>query len=186
MEMRITIRQAVADDADLIACAVAMAIGDGTVQTYCGDQYLQALSEVAKNKYSQYSYHNALVAEVDGFPAGVVVGYDGALLNSLRQVTLSVIRCYNPNVRVSEDETESGEFYLDTLAVYPQYRGMSIGKMLIEAICKKALSEGHNKVGLIVDVDNPKAEHLYTSVGFKQVGLRLFFGHQMHHLQKQV
>ena len=44
--------------------------------------------------------------------------------------------------------------------------------------------EGHACVGLIVDNDNPQAENLYSALGFERVGTRLFFGHQMWHLQR--
>jgi predicted GNAT family acetyltransferase len=57
---------------------------------------------------------------------------------------------------------------------------------LIDAFCKRALAQGHKRVGLIVDFDNPTAERLYTSQGFKRIGERLFFEHKMWHLQRQI
>jgi ribosomal protein S18 acetylase RimI-like enzyme len=38
-------------------------------------------------------------------------------------------------------------------------------------------------VGLIVDFNNPRAEALYTSLGFERVGRKNFLGHPMWHLQ---
>ena len=32
--------------------------------------------------------------------------------------------------------------------------------------------------------ENPNAERLYLSQGFKHVGERIFFDHKMHHLQR--
>jgi ribosomal protein S18 acetylase RimI-like enzyme len=63
---------------------------------------------------------------------------------------------------------------------------MDVGRELIYAFCDMAIAEGHNRVGLIVDFDNPQAERLYCSLGFERVGTRLFFGHRMWHMQKDV
>ena len=61
--------------------------------------------------------------------------------------------------------------------------GRGIGRALIEAMRDRAFAEGHARVGLIVDVDNPPAERLYLSLGFQRVGNKRFLGHAMHHLQ---
>ena len=70
------------------------------------------------------------------------------------------------------------------MAVLPEFRHSGVGRALVEAFCERAFDEGAERVGLIVDVQNPKAEELYRSVGFERVGERTFFGHRMHHLQK--
>ena len=82
------------------------------------------------------------------------------------------------------DETEAGEHYLDSLSVAPQYQRLGIGRNLIDAFCQRAFSEGAERVGLIVDAENSNAERLYLSQGFTHVGERIFFNHQMHHLQR--
>lgn len=89
------IRPVSKDDARIIAEAVAMAIGTASVVHYCGEDYMTALQEVALLEGTQYSYKCALIAEVDGQPAGALCGYDGALLESLRERTLEVIRKQN-------------------------------------------------------------------------------------------
>jgi ribosomal protein S18 acetylase RimI-like enzyme len=87
-----------------------------------------------------------------------------------------------PNIN---DETEAGEYYLDSVAVLPEFRGQGIGSALVEAFCERAFSEGAERVGLIVEEENATAEKVYSSLGFKRVGERLFFGHKMHHLQRE-
>ena len=182
--LSIKIREAGKEDSPFIAQAVAMAIGDETaLKKYCGEDYITLLSKIAENEKSQYSYTNCLIAEIDGTTAGAVVGYDGAMLHELRATTYSII--YNELGRTPSipDETEAGEFYLDSLAVLPKYRGIGIGRQLITAIRDKAFSAGHNRVGLIVDFDNPRAEALYTSLGFTRIKTKIFFGHKMWHMQ---
>jgi ribosomal protein S18 acetylase RimI-like enzyme len=180
----ISIREAVINDAPLIAEVVAMAIGDEAALTsYCGKDYIKALTDVAMSEHSQYSYRNTLIAEADGKPAGAIVGYDGGKLHAMRSVTYSIINALTGNTPSIPDETEAGEFYLDSLAVISSFRGKGIGKQLIEAMRDKAFNEGHTSVGLIVDFDNPRAEALYTSLGFMRINKKTFLGHDMWHMQ---
>ena len=183
---KIIVRVATQEDAALIAKAVAMAIGDEeALRDYCGDDYLAVLSEVARREDTQYSWRYALIAMVDGVEAGAIVGYNGAQLQELRNGTFAVLRKLIGRTPTIADETEAGEYYLDSVAVLPEYRGVGVGQALISALCDKAFADGHERVGLIVDFDNPQAEKLYTALGFERVGTRLFFGHKMWHLQKK-
>ena len=179
----IKIRPAVVSDAPLIAMAVAMAIGEETVVEYCGADYLSAIEAAASAEGTQYSYRNALVAELDGVAAGAAVGYDGALLETLRAGTLSIIKKFNPSVSVTDDETQAGEFYIDSIGVLPQFRGYGIGKRLLMAMVGKGLALGCGKVGLIVDFENSGLSSLYSRCGFQTVGEKLFYGHKMRHMQ---
>lgn len=178
---KIVVRPAGREDAALIAEVVCMAVGYDTAHPI----YPVFLTLAASDK-AQYNYRNTLVAEVDGTAAGAIVGYDGARLEELREPIFPLLERYLGSVPEIEDETAAGEFYLDSLGVLPQFRGMGVGAMLLNAMSNKAFAEGHSRVGLIVDVDNPRAERLYTELGFVRVGQKRFLGHDMWHLQKQV
>lgn len=183
----ICVRPATPADAPMIARAVAMAIGDEMALTaYCGADYHMALTAIAATEATQYSWQYGLVAEVSGVVAGAIVGYDGAALHRLRAGTYRVLDGCIGRVPSIADETEAGEYYLDSVGVFPEFRGMGVGRQLVAAFCKKALAEGHERIGLMVDFDNPNAEKLYRSLGFERVGERLFFGHRMRHLQRRV
>lgn len=180
----IIVRGATPEDAATIARTVALAIGDeGALQAYCGEDYLAVLTEIAGREATQYSWQQALIAEVDGVVAGAVVGYDGARLQELRNGTLSVICERIGRIPKITDETETGEYYLDSVGVLPEFRGRGVGRALVAAFCDKVFAEEHGRVGLMVDYENPNAERLYTSLGFERVGTKLFFGHRMWHLQ---
>ena len=180
----ITIRPATASDASIIASALAMALGEASMRMYCGENYREVLKELARMEHTQYSYCNALVADVNGHPAGAIVGYDGARLHELRKPTLALIQeRTGQRFEGVEDETSSGEYYLDSLGVLPEYRNHGIGRRLLTALRDKAFAEGHEKAGLLVDKENPNAERLYLSLGFQRIETRKLFGHQMWHLQ---
>lgn len=180
----INIRPAQKSDAPIIAQVVAIAIGDeNTLKNYCGENYISLFTKIAEDEHSQYSFLNTLIAEIDGTAVGAVIGYDGAKLHELRNTTYSIIHSHLRRTPSIPDETESGEFYLDSLAVLPEHRGIGIGRKLVNALCDRAFSAGHKRVGLIVDYNNPNAETLYTSLGFSRVGTKTFLGHKMWHLQ---
>jgi len=182
--MSTVIRPATIEDAPVIAMVIALGFGDDMMHQYCGPTGIEILEVLAGMEVSQYSYHNALIAEVDGKPVGAIVGYDGALLHQLRQPTLSYIEQQTGYMPQIQEETEAGEFYLDSLAVFPEYQHQGIGKALILALCEKAFNEGHQRVGLLVDMDNPHAESLYTSLGFRRINPKTLFDHQLWHMQK--
>ena len=177
-ENTITIRKAVADDAPLVGLAVLMALHYDESHPMYG-----IFQELAGREVSQYSYRNALIGEVNGVPAGAIVGYDGALLHQLREPLLQLVREKLGRELNIEDETAAGEFYIDSFAVLPQYRGCGVGRELLVAACDRAFAAGHKKVGLIVDFNNSRAEKLYTSLGFKRVEPTTFLGCKMWHMQ---
>ena len=163
-----------------------MAIGDEEgVCRYCGDDYINVLTKIASQDDTQYSWRCALIAEIDGVKVGGIVGYDGAKLRTLRDGTFRVLNATIGRVPNIVDETEAGEYYLDSVAVLPNYRGRGVSRALVKTFCDMAYAEGHERVGLIVDKENSLAEGLYTSVGFRRVGSRPFFTHQMWHLQRE-
>lgn len=182
MNYELNIRKADKEDAPLIAKVVALAIGEEGTIHYCGDNHQKILEEIARLEDSQYSYRNAIVAEVKGKPAGAAVAYDGADLYKLRDVTLKFIFEHTGKTHNIEDETDASEVYLDSIAVLPEYRSLGIGKKLLLALKEMARDKYGKDLGLLVDFENPDAERLYTSVGFKRMNVKDFLGHKMWHL----
>ena len=181
IEKEIIIREAVAADAPFVALVVLMALHyDESHPLY------EIFKELAARTDAQYSYCNALIAQVDGEVAGAIVGYDGARLYELREPLLALVRERQGREIEIEDETSAGEYYLDSLAVLPKFRGRGVGSMLLSSAAERAFAAGHKRVGLIVDYDNPRAEALYSSLGFERVNSTTFLGQNMWHMQKTV
>lgn len=176
----VVIRPATQDDATLIAQVLAMALdGDGSHPLF------DIFCQLSRRDDTQYSYRNTLVAEVEGSAAGAIVGYDGAKLHHLRRALEEILRDIYGEEFILEEETSAGEFYIDSVAILPEFRGLGIGQILISTMCNDAFAAGFNKVGLLVDFDNPRAESLYTSLGFKRVNPTTFLGHNMWHMQTE-
>lgn len=184
-----TITNARKDDVPFIARAIMDAVGEEICKSLAGDGHSLAdverlFTELAARDDSQYSYVNTLAAvDEDGKTLGVCVGYDGAKLDELRKPFFAYVReMLGKDLGDVEDETDGSEFYLDTLAVLPEYRGRGIASALLKASIEKARKMG-KPAGLLVDKDNTHARRLYESIGFEQIGERPFCYVMMDHLQ---
>jgi ribosomal protein S18 acetylase RimI-like enzyme len=149
---------------------------------------LLKLCSLASRDYpdNQYSYENVLLWEENGAICGMIAAYDGAKLDELRNPILNSIRGTQLGFTgTPEDETQSGEFYIDCLSVFPQYQGKGIAKSLIKALFETSYAElGHRTVGLLVSKGNDKAKKLYTGLGFEVVGEQALLGGRHYHLQR--
>lgn len=179
----VIIRKARKEDASQIATLLMLAWPVEQIMADIGGTYKQlhdCITEVAASEQTIYSYENTYVAEIDGRAVGAMCGYDGADYQRLKKPIVDVLGKDSGFAQLKE--TEAGEFYLDSVGVLPEYRGRGIASMLFEAQIMRAESLGHDTVGLIVDVDKPQAEALYTRLGFRHVDDKDFFGHRMKHM----
>ena len=166
----ITIRDAIAADAPFIARCVWAAIEMFHIEDDVPDEMREAfcyLVDICQMNDTLYSYRNVVVAEVDGCAVGALVAYDGARYAVLRKTTFDLVE-KNMGVKLEHNamETGEGEFYLDSMAVLPQFRGLGIGKMLMQNRMELARGLGIDKVSILVDKDKPRLQAYYESLGF--------------------
>ena len=149
------------------------------------DDFERVMTELVLADNTQYSYLNTLVAiDADGGLCGACVSYDGARLHELRRPCFDAFKAnFGFDTGRIGDETQAGELYLDSIAVFENYRGKGVATALLQASIEKGRTLGLPAVGLLVDKGNPKAETLYLRVGFKYVGDSSWGGHEMKHLQ---
>ncbi|WP_374166102.1 GNAT family N-acetyltransferase [Arcticibacter sp. MXS-1] len=139
------------------------------------------LEDLFRRPDTQYSYRNTLVCQAEGRVVGSVTAYDGGRLPELRRPVDDYLAA-RKHPMIMSNETEAGEFYIDTISVDPLFRGKGIAGRLLEAVYSKAVDEGHRRVGLIVAPDNAGAIALYRKTGFEQAGVRNFAGKEYLHL----
>ena len=125
-----------------------------------------------------YSYRNTLIAEVDGELAGAMIAYDGGRSVDMRAKTFPHLSFFRgQNMDSITPETGEGEYYFDTLAFMPQFRGRGFGRRLFEFALDDMRTQHPTLTGtLLVDPDNARALALYTSLGFRQSGEVFVFG----------
>ena len=178
----------------MIAEAIMDAVGPEIVAGMAGDHSREEVREVfarlAARDDTQYSYRNTRIALApDGCKAGVCVSYDGGRLIELRRPFFAEARrslgwsITDDEVDALPGETCAEEFYLDTLATLPQYRGMGIATALIDDARKKAHRAGL-PLGLLVADDNSSARRLYESLGLRPFARRPFAGEMMTNLRE--
>lgn len=138
------------------------------------------ITSVAMKEQTIYSYENTIVAEHEGKIVGAMCAYDGADYQRFKQPISDILGEDSEFAQLIE--TEAGEFYIDSVGVHEEYRGRGVATMLFEAQIARAVSFGCKIAGLIVDVENQRAESLYTRIGFKLSGYKDFFGHMMKHM----
>ncbi len=163
------IRFATQKDADSVAPLMFQAMEDivykliGKEDKSEGILFLRTLFLQENN---QYSFKNTFVFEQNGEIMGSLVFYDGADLHALRQPVLDLIQEKYGIVVSVEDETQAGEIYIDTVSVNPKGQGRGIGSQLIAFLQQYATENKNQRIGLLVDTNNPQAEKLYTRLGF--------------------
>jgi ribosomal-protein-alanine N-acetyltransferase len=66
----------------------------------------------------------------------------------------------------------AGEAHISTIAVKPEFRGRSIGELMLVTAIDRAIELDAHMVTLEVRVSNTLAQELYLKYGFEKVGLR--------------
>lgn len=174
------IRKGNKEDVETVAWTVLTALDMDT-------GHLDWIKDSCADERSMYSWNKAFVALVDGKPVGSIVSYSGDDYKALREYTWKNLwhDVDLDTIRATEIETYPGEYYLDSLAIKPEYRGHDIGKQLIEAAMSHGRELGYTQFALLVDVGKPRLKAYYESLGFKEDGTVMFFGHRYNRLKKE-
>lgn len=134
-----------------------------------------------KNLFQQsrnlFGFEHSYFIEVNGRRAGMVLGYTreqkrreelhtGLLLVkylkwSLVTGILYLLKAQNVVGKVAENE-----YYISNLAVYPEFRGLGLGTMLLLEIEREARGTSNNKIVLDVETNNKGAIKLYEKLGY--------------------
>lgn len=144
---------------------------------------LAFLEHFAQSVNNQYSYQNCIVVELDGKVVAAMNSYDGAKLFELKQPIADYIKTQYKIPFDVENETAAGEWYIDSIGVLPESRGLGIGTQLLQLAIKEYVILSHKTLGLLVETNNPKAKKLYLKLGFRKVGMKKLVGKELEHLQ---
>lgn len=178
MDCPMLIRDATPEDAAFLAkCLIAgMHFYDFETEIPKNKDIYLNLVDCEKRTDLLYSYKDSRIAEVDGKVVGSLLSYPGDNYKELRRKSFAVFwPDYMAIDEESEMETGPGEYYLDTLAVLPEYRRRGIGRALLEDGIKRGIEAGYKLITLVVDSDMPDLIRLYESVGFKKAEHRWIF-----------
>lgn len=112
-----------------------------------------------------FSYRRALVAEVGGAVAGATICRridDPADLSDLDELHEIV----QPLVRL--EAQAPGAWYVNVLAVYPEFRGRGIGTKLLAEADARGYAAASRGMAIIVASENLTAWQLYERAGYRE------------------
>lgn len=175
----ITIHKASPNNINIVAWTILTALDMDT-------EDLEWIKKACADELSMYSWNKSIIASVDGKPVGAIISYPGDDYDALRQYTWRRFwkDIDSEAIRKTEVEAYPGEYYLNSMVIHPEYRGMSIGKSLIEAAIEQGKSLGYTRFALLVDCNKPRLKAYYESMGFKENGEMTFFGHRYKRMVK--
>lgn len=166
-------RQATIEDAAMLAELVNYA-GEG-MPLYLwgkmagpGEDAWQVGRRRAAREEGSFSYRNAMVIEHEGACAGCLIGYRIADVPEPIAVDM-------PPMFVPLQELENlapGTWYVNVLAVQPQYRGRGLGTQLLALADAVADRQGSRGLSVIVAGANSGARRLYKRCGYSEQATR--------------
>ena len=113
----------------------------------------------AGREEGSFAWTNAQIAEMDGAVAAGIVSYDiGLEPEAIEPGTSEAIAAL-----IELENQVLGSFYINVLAVYPEFQGKGLGRKLLRSVQDQAQGKAQS---LIVDRSNTGALGLYQSEGF--------------------
>lgn len=169
------------EDASFIAECILAGVGAWDFSGNADEETMllyRAMASVCGIEDSLYSYCHCRIAQCNGKAVGCMTSYPGDDYARLRELTWSSIHKVMGGERPmsSDYETGPGEYYLDTLALAPEFRGFGLGKELLLDSAERARAAGYERITLIVEQDHPKLISYYESIGFQIESQMTFLG----------
>ena len=135
----------------------------------------QSILEIGRSRAirdsGDFSWRNTHILEIDGEPAGMVMGF--RVPDPYHPPEISALhRVVRPLVEL--EALAAGSWYLNALAVYPEFRNRGLGKELIRKAEALARDAGADRISLIVVSANEGACAFYRKLGFSEGGRRPF------------
>lgn len=167
-------RPATIEDAHFVATVMMEAVGMPVME---GEMVMEdGIEDICRRTDTLYTYQNATIVEMNGVKVGGLISYSGKGYHDIKVHTFSLVKAHlSFDPLEMDDETREGEYYLDSAAVLPEYRGKGIGRKIIEYGVELGRSMGLLPV-LACDPENKNAYALYTSIGFRENGHLFIFG----------
>jgi ribosomal protein S18 acetylase RimI-like enzyme len=167
------LRPALIEDAPILAELVNYA-GDGlplhlwSKMAAAGESAWEVGRRRAARPEGGFSYRNAIIIEHRGTCAGCLIGYE-------IQDQPEPIGSDLPAMFVPLQELENlapGTWYVNVLAVRPQFRGLGLGTRLLDVADETGRALGKRGMSVIVSDTNPGARRLYQRCGYREAGAR--------------
>ena len=75
---------------------------------------------------------------------------------------------------VAAEKEKTGNYYIEKLAVLPEFRHLGLGRKLVNHVIAYAKSKGYRKLNLTMADENQVLKKWYLDIGFKETSVRKF------------
>jgi len=118
----------------------------------------------ALREEGSFSYRNATIIEHDGQCAGCLIGYE--IPDNPEPIPDDMPAMFVPLQEL--ENLASGTWYINVLAVRPQFRGQGLGTKLLRLAEETAQRLGKRGMSVIVSDANLGAHRLYKGLGYDE------------------
>ena len=176
------IRKAVINDCKSIA-ELALMAGEG-IPAYFWEEAKRENQDIIdvgannlKSETENFSYRNVTIAEINNKIAGMLLAYKLPPSNNDENLD-----DYPEFIRplIELELCVPNSYYINMIATYPEFRGMSVGSNLMDTVSESAVDVGCNLIGIEVFEQNHGALKLYQRLGYKIVEKRKVIPHASH------
>lgn len=167
----ITIRPAARNDAadlaiidNMASHGLSLAFWQKAVERGEAEDPLTFARERFADENAVFGWSNALVAEEDGMIIGGCTGYEAENGEDAVDDFKSTFPAFVPVFELFARAV--GDWFVDSMGVYPRARGKGIAGMLLDACLARGKDAKYQQASLVVESDNAPAVRLYKSRGF--------------------
>jgi len=178
---RLAVRPATIADTSIATSLILMTMGQFADYLFGADnptKVVEVISRLFAQPLNRFSYQFTDIVETDDQAAGIMISYPGRTMNRLglsmgKQLwSIYGARGFVRFVRRALPlafmrEASADEYFINTLAVFPDFQGKGIGTYLLSYAENKAREMHYNKCALSVEVSNPRARTLYERLGYR-------------------
>jgi ribosomal protein S18 acetylase RimI-like enzyme len=173
IELKPPFRHAVIEDAPILAELVNQA-GEGlplylwSKMAAAGESAWDVGRRRAARGDGSFSYRNAVMIEHDGRCAGCLIGYE--IPDDPKPIAADMPAMFVPMQEL--ENLAPGTWYVNVLAVMPQFRGHGLGTSLLALADDTARALGKRGLSVMVADSNRGARRLYERCGYRQRATR--------------
>jgi ribosomal protein S18 acetylase RimI-like enzyme len=187
IDINILIRKAKSSDAEAAVPLIIDAIGN-IAEQMTGETdssaVHQELIQLFRREDNRHSYLKTIIAEKADEIMGVMVLYSGLDAIQLDSNLVNWLQKKTGDNIVIPPEARIDEYYIDTVCVNPEFRGLGIGSLLLTQAEEIARDSGFSKVALNVELEKESAIRLYERIGYHKAEPWEIYGGNFHHMLK--
>lgn len=193
------IREGRVEDQHVVTLIVHAAIGD-LINIFTGSWEIKAaLAQMARlytTADTRFSKEHCSIIEREGVVVGGIISYPAEDMYRLNAGVVRVMKDYFKGTPdelallqrqiMDSKEAFDDEYYIDSLAILPAFRGQGLAKELIAHAEAKGQTAGYKKLSILAETGNDAAYNIYKKLGYDHDCDLQVLGHNFRHMVKNI